>query len=143
MAHEILFVKLCQLDDRLGRLHTRIHMSETANHDRLQQEITSLEQQCTEVDEMLKKSLYHSKARIASVLAQNYGQIEKIIQETDAQLHTMETNCQDDESYVEEKILLAEYALDFAQRAADRALLISLEAIDAQLVLQQKEGKDL
>lgn len=118
-------------------------MSETANHDRLQQEITSLEQQCTEVDEMLKKSLYHSKARIASVLAQNYGQIEKTIQETDAQLHTMETNCQDDESYVEEKILLAEYALDFAQRAADRALLISLEAIDAQLVLQQKEGKDL
>lgn len=106
MAHEILSVKLCQLDDRLGRLHTRIHMSETANHDRLQQEITSLEQQCTEVDEMLKKSLYHSKARIASVLAQNYGQIEKTIQETDAQLHTMETNCQGDESYVEEKILL-------------------------------------
>ena len=45
--------------------------------------------------------------------------------------------------FVEEKILLAEFALDFAQRAAERALLISLEAIDAQLVWQQKEGKDL
>lgn len=142
MAHEILSVKLSQLDDRLGRLHTRIHMSETASHGRLQQEIASLEQECTEADEILKKNLSHSKARIASVLSQNYGQIERTIQEADGQIRTMGMSCQDSESFVEEKILLAEYALDFAQRAAERALLISLEAIDTQLVWQQKEGKD-
>lgn len=55
----------------------------------------------------------------------------------------METSYQDRESFIEEKILLAEYALDFAQRAAERALLISLDAIDSQLVWEQKEGKDL
>ena len=32
----------------------------------------------------------------------------------------------------EENILLAEYALDFAMQAANRALLFSLEAIKAQ-----------
>ena len=39
----------------------------------------------------------------------------------------------------EEKALLAEYALDFAMQAANRALLISLEAIDAELTQQEKE----
>jgi hypothetical protein len=143
MSHEILSLKLSQLDDRLGRLHTRIHMSEMASHGRLQQEIASLEQECAETDEILKKNLYHSKAPIVSVLSQNYRQIERTIQKTDIQLRTIGTGCQDSESLVEEKILLAEYAIDFAQRAADRALLLSLEAIDAQLVWQQKEGKDL
>ena len=94
-------------------------------------------------DEILKKNLFHSKSRIASVLSQNYGQIERTIEETDVQLRTMGTDYQDRESFVEEKILLVEYALDFAQRAAERALLISLDAIDSQLVWEQKEGKDL
>lgn len=138
MAHEILSVKLCQLDDRLGKMHTRIHMSETASHDRLQQEISELEQECTEVDGILKKSLRHSKAPVAAVLSQNYEQIEQTIQDTDMQLRTMKVGSHDEESAVEEKILLAEYALDFAQQAADRALLLSLKAIDAQLVWQQK-----
>ncbi len=143
MAHEILSVKLDQLDDRLGRLHACIHMSETASHTRLQQEIASLKQKCAEEDEILKKNLYHSKAQIVSVLSQNYDQIERTIHEADVQIRTAETACQDHESLVEEKILLAEYSLDFAQRAAERALLISLEAIDAQLIWEQKEGKDL
>ena len=33
---------------------------------------------------------------------------------------------------VEEKLLLAEYAIDFAMQAADRALLISMEAVQAE-----------
>lgn len=36
--------------------------------------------------------------------------------------------------------LLAEYQLDFAMLAANRALLIALEAIDMQLV-QEKKGE--
>ena len=46
----------------------------------------------------------------------------------------------DGQAMVEEKILLAEYALDFAHQAADRALLLSMEAIEAQL-LQREEGR--
>lgn len=141
MAHEILSLKLCQLDDRLGKMHTRIHMSETAGHERLQQEIIELEQECTEVGGILKKSLRHSKAPLAAVLSRNYEQIERTIQDTDIQLRARKTDSPDEESSVEEKILLAEYALDFAQRAADRALLLSLKAIDAQLMWQQKGAK--
>ena len=38
----------------------------------------------------------------------------------------------------EQALLLAEYALDFALQAASRALLISLEAIDAQMTEQEE-----
>ena len=45
MAHEILSVKLCQLDDRIGKLHSRIHMSEIAGHSQLRKEIEVMEQE--------------------------------------------------------------------------------------------------
>ena len=141
MAHEILSVKLCQLDDRLGKLHSRIHMSETANHGRLLQEIAALKQECAETDEALRENLSRSKAPLAAVLAQNYGQITRMIQQTGEQIQERALEWPNAESAAEEKILLAEYALDFAQRAAERALLLSLEAIDAQLLWQQEERK--
>ena len=42
----------------------------------------------------------------------------------------------------EEKILLAEYALDFALQAANHALLISMEAIKAQMAEQEQEDSE-
>lgn len=141
MAHEILSVKLYQLDEQLGRLHSRIHISETATHDRLRREIDALEQERIQADAVLRERLYRSKAPLVSVLSRNYGQIEGIIQEMCHQLAEMESGCADGETMAEDKILLAEYALDFAQQAAERALLLSLEAIDAQLLLQNEEGR--
>ena len=44
---------------------------------------------------------------------------------------------------VEEKILRAEYALDFAMQAADRALLLSLKAIEAQTRQQEQDEGSL
>ena len=38
------------------------------------------------------------------------------------------------------KIVMAEYALDFAMLAADRALLMSMEAIEAQMKLEEKKN---
>lgn len=43
---------------------------------------------------------------------------------------------------VEEKILLAEYALDFAMQVSNHALLIAMEAIDAQMTQQEKDSLD-
>ena len=44
-------------------------------------------------------------------------------------------------SAAEEKILLAEYALDFAVQTANRALLLAMEAIDAQQTGRQEERR--
>ena len=142
MAHEILSVKLCELDDSLCRLHSRIHLSEAASHEQLQQEIRQLQRECNEAEAMLRDNLRRSKSGLAAILKRSYGQIEEIIEESGAQMRTLSAGNPDEEVAAEEQILLAEYALDFAHRAADRALLLSMEAIDTQLI-QQKEGEVL
>ena len=63
--------------------------------------------------------------------------MSQIIQSAKDRLRLMAEESRDEEAAAEEKLLLAEYALDFAHQAADRALLISMEAIDAQLLQQQ------
>lgn len=68
--------------------------------------------------------------------------MEQVIQGAKAQLEAMAADNPDGDAMGEEKLLLAEYALDFAYQAADRALLLSMDAIDTQL-LGQKEGSAL
>ncbi len=142
MAHEILSVKLCQLDERMERLHSRIHISETACQSRLQQEIDALTEECDQAEATLRESLARSKSGVASLLAQGYDQVGRIIRSTKDRLQSIATANPDQEAAVEEKILLAEYALDFAHQAADRALLPSIDAISAQM-FQQEEGRSL
>ena len=142
MAHEILSVKLCQLDERMERLHSRIHISETACQSRLQQEIDALAEECDQAEATPRESLARSKSGVASVLSQGYDQVGQIIRSTKDRLQSIATANPDQEAAVEEKILLAEYALDFAHQAADRALLLCMDAINAQM-FQQEEGRSL
>ena len=72
-------------------------------------------------------------------LAKAYGEIEQLIQKTKSELESQAAGREDSEAAAEEKILLAEYALDFAVAAANRALLLSMEAIDAQRTSQEQE----
>lgn len=138
MAHEILSIKLCQLEERVDRLHSCIRLSETADRPRLRREMERLEQECLISEAALREQLQHSRSALVSVLGQGYGQMEQIIQASRDQLQALARDNPDPAAAVEEKLLLAEYALDFAHQAADRALLFSMEAIDAQL--QQQEG---
>ena len=79
MAHEILSVKLCQLDDRIGKLHSRIHLSETAGHNQLRREIEVMEHECIESESALRENLRRSKSSIVSALAQDYERIEQVM----------------------------------------------------------------
>lgn len=138
MAHEILSVKLCELENQLSRLSSRIYLSETAGNERLQQEIQTLSKEYVENEMTLRKKLEMSKAELTATLADAYAAIQLIIEKTKSKLQTR-ADCQNNAVDVAEgKILLAEYALDFAAQAANQALLLSLEAIDAQM---QQEGR--
>ena len=125
--------KLCQLDDKISRLHSRIHMSETAGHAELRREIAAMKQEYAESETVLREKLRHSKSEMVSILDQGYRQMEQIVRNTEKRLRTMADDSLNTEAIAEEKILLAEYALDFAHQAADKALLLSMDAIDAQL----------
>ena len=136
MSHEILSMKLCQLDERLTKLHNRVHISQTADLNQLQQQIEAMQREYAAYEATLRENLWRSKAGLVSVLNRGYRQIEQIIQDTQAQIQTIETDSP--ETIVEQKILLAEYALDFAYQAADRALLLSMDAMDAQRQTEER-----
>lgn len=138
MAHEILSIKLCQLDERMEKLHSRIPLSETADRQQLQQEIGSLQKEHMQSEEILRKTLQYSKSSLVAVLAASYEQVEQIISDTKERMKAMAEESGDTEAVVEEKLLLAEYALDFACQAADSALLLALEAIEVQMAHQSK-----
>lgn len=128
MAHEILSVKLCELEDQLSRLSSRIHLSETAGRPQLLQEIRALRRECDETELTLQAKLRRSRTGTAAILADFYGEAERNARRTRATLEEHALRC----DRAEEKILLAEYALDFALQWANRALLLAMEAIDAQ-----------
>lgn len=140
MAHEILSVKLCQLEERLGALHSRIRMSETADHASLSRAIGVLKTECDAVSAAMREDLERSRSSVASVLGRGYGKVEQIVLDSRRELEEMARNSPDEETATEEKILLAEYALDFAYQAAEEALLLSMSAIDA-CRLRQEEGR--
>lgn len=141
MAHEILSIKLCELEDQIARLLARIRLSETADSRKLRQGIRDLRQECTENERILQEKLQLSRAAAVSTIAHGYAQIQEIIRENGAVLQARASEEGVGEAGSEEKILLAEYALDFALQAANRALLLSMEAIDAQSTQQEEERR--
>lgn len=161
MSHEILTVKLCELDQKIGRLHSRIHLSESARHDQVKKELEDIRRECEEAEIILRKNLRFSKTKTISVLSDAYGEVERIIEKAKERIGNESSDngnwrsdngngrsdCGDGlsdhgdgEIYMEERILMAEYALDFAMLAADHALLMSMEAIEAQMEQDEKEG---
>ncbi len=142
MAHEILSVKLCELEDQLSRLSGRIHLSETAGQSQLRQEIQALRRECDETELALGARLRHSQCAMVSVLANSYNAVETAIQAAGDALRSQAQNAPPEEA-AEQKILLAEYALDFAIQASNQALLLSMQAIDAQLTQQAMERRPL
>ena len=78
-------------------------------------------------------------------LADVYDQVEAAVGQV---LETENINLKNEQPVLgnvlpgaEEKILTAEYALDFAMQAVGRALLVSLEAIEAQRLEDKKEAE--
>ncbi|HIS80421.1 MAG TPA: hypothetical protein IAB52_03025 [Candidatus Scatomonas merdavium] len=136
MAQEILTAKLNELDRQLRKLHRQIQKSSPANPIRLRKELEQVRKECAENEKTLRGRLRFSRAGVVTGLAVSYNQVEQIIQET---IDTIEAPGVSQETAKEEKILLAEYALDFAMQAAGRALLLSLEAMEAQVEQQEKK----
>lgn len=132
MSHEILSVKLCELDNKIGRMHSRIQLSETADHWQLKSEIEALQKECMEDERVIRNNLQFSRAKSVNRISRAYEKIEGIIAEAREEMGAYVDESQSRELSAEERLLFAEYALDFAVEAAERALLISLEAIDAQ-----------
>ena len=144
MSHTILSVKLCELDEKIGRLHSRIYLLESTPHNELKKEIEALKKECEETEFVIRERLKYSRAESVSRLSEAYNEAEKVIRKVRESIAGAGAEGEEKEaSYsAEDKILLSEYMLDFAVQAADFARLASMEAIEAQMSQQEKEEND-
>lgn len=143
MAYGILSAKLCELEDQIARMQSRIQISESSSLQRIYSETEALKEECRESRMALEGRLDHSRAEMVKKLAAAYKEIEQIVQRADEAIKRDTCSEEDEEMSAENKLLLAEYQLDFSLLAANQALLASLDAIGAQLTLQEKEKKAL
>ena len=141
MAHEILSVKMYELDKKMQQVHSRIQLAETMDVEKLHQQIGQIQQDCEESQIILRNQLQHSRTECVMKLAKVYDEIENAVGRVLA-AENVDIEKGKMLSGTEEKILTAEYALDFAMQAANRALLISLEAIAAQHQEDSENSKD-
>lgn len=141
MSYEILSIKLYELDKKINQMHSRIRLSESEGHEWVKNEVKTLRKECMENETALYDRLRYSKASAVSRLADAYQEIEQVIKK--AKESFCSAGSEDGDRSVEEKILFAEYGLDFAVQAADHALLAAMESLDAQMTQQEKEEEKI
>lgn len=139
MSHEILSVKLYELDKKIGQLHSLAHFSETADHEEMREEIRLLKREYEQGRRELYDRLSLSRSAVIKKLSCTYRKIEESVDEAKKEVGLPAVGAWDGSTDTEEKLLLAEYALDFAVQEATYALLISMDAIDSQKEQIQKE----
>ena len=71
MAHEILSVKMYELDKKLEQTHSRIQLAESMDTERLHQQIQNLRQECQESRITLENRLRHSREQRRKSSPQN------------------------------------------------------------------------
>ena len=142
MAHEILSAKLCELDRKMGRLRSRIQLSETGSREEIRQELAAIRRECAEDRGSLQDQMRFSRFRPAARIAGTFEQISGILEQAREEIQQMPEGEDKRELQPEEKILMAEYMLDFAMQMANRALLVSLEAIEGQMTEEPIEKKE-
>lgn len=113
MAYGMLSAKLCELDDDICRLHGRIQQGA----ENLDSEIRAAELDLEESQRSLNERLAFSRSEAVQDIAKIYRRIENALSSEQKELSA------------DERLLLAEYSLDFAMLAARKAVLQSLRAI--------------
>ena len=139
MAQGILNAKLDELDRQLRKVQRKIQKSGSANPARLRADLEQVRKEYAENEKALRNRLRFSRSGVVTGLSVSYNQVEQIIRETKNKMEMPGGQ----EAEKEEKILLAEYALDFAMQAAERALLLSMEAMEAQTKQQEKKEETM
>lgn len=142
MSHEILTVKLHELDQKMGQLYSKIELSETASHAEVRRELESLRKECAEDERALQNKLKLSKASVVEEYSAVYDQLEEVLASVREKSSKPPTGSYGEEKAVEDKILTAEYSLDFAMQAIEHALLQAMEAIDAEMAQEERQEAD-
>lgn len=139
METEILSVKLRELDETVGQLHSRIERSQAVSRSKRQAELEAVRQDCAEAEQTLRSRMRFSRSGFVRELTEACDELERAAKHAYGRVCTTRSEAEGEHPNAEESILLAEYALDFAMQAANRALALSLEAMNRQPEPSERE----
>ncbi|MDD8047967.1 MAG: hypothetical protein PHH04_00025 [Thomasclavelia sp.] len=134
MAQEVLSVKLNELDQQLSDIHSIISQSDKLNSIDIKDLIKEYENECNEDELSFLFKLNSSKAKAITKLSTSFNDIKDSLSVFRTTLEEIEM---DKDEEVDEKLLMAEYELDYAIMVSKRSLLNSLKAIELQ---KENEG---
>lgn len=133
----IFSVKLCELEQEYGRLHSRIQLFQEKSTNQLRSELARLRDEYREqnllMDERIRTCRSPSAASLAAAQLEYDKRVEQILTEElpNFMRGRNQTSTQDQ---AEAACLYAEYAIDFATQAMRHALIAALSA----MILQQR-----
>ena len=76
MTHDILSVKLYELDKAIGQMHSRIEQGEMDCPEQVEKDIQELRRECRENREMLHNKMKYSKAKLVGRIAEAYDKVD-------------------------------------------------------------------
>lgn len=132
MAAGLFDAKLAELQEQMTHLGERLENLERLDPEQLQKETQALREKCGTSEQEMGQRLSTSRADVVQILGSTYAGIGQLLCKLDGNLQEHFAGEKDPGETADEKTLLAEYSLDFALLAADRALLLSMEAMEAQ-----------
>ena len=123
MTHDILSVKLYELDKAIGQMHSRIEQGEMDCPEQVEKDIQELRRECRENREMLHNKMKYSKAKLVGRIAEAYDKVDQVIQIAQEQLGISYTEETTKELSAENKILNASLSAGLRPGSADGSSL--------------------
>lgn len=137
MSQQMLQTKLTELAEHMDGMQRCIHAGEEQSLTAVRAGAEEAREAYAACAETLRDRLTHSRSAVVGPLAAAYDEIDRVLAGTQK---TLRGRTYGEES-VEAKMLLAEYEMDFAMLAIDRAVAAALDAIAARLALTGEEEK--
>ena len=139
MRQGLFAVKLCELDRQYAHLRRRLEICQRESHEDVRREIREMERACDEGELMLEQSSTGCRTGAVAAMARAQLAYER---QTRGELERMLKQPCDTEAAAESMTLYAEYAVDFAAEAENRALLAAIHAARLQMEADEQRRND-
>ena len=144
--HDGMFaIKLNELEKQYGRLQSRLRICLKENHKKIRQELQKAMDEYKESDLLLQESVKGCRSPAVAALSGaqlDYFQTAEELLEQKLPDYLKSEAATSGESESEAAALYAEYAIDFAVRSMNYALIAALKAIDTQMNTEEKEDEE-
>ena len=123
-------IKLYELEQQYGRMHSRLQLLMQQGHPRIRQELENTKDEYQEAQLLLQKNVKGSRSPTVAALSGAQLDYFRTLEKVLAQANLEQT---------EAAALYAEYAMDFATQSTRYALMAALKAMDLQMTMEEKK----